>query len=91
MRRRGHFVIAGRVQGVGYRMYAREEADRLELTGWVRNCPDGTVEIEAEGEEEALEEFLRWCRRGPSHAYVTRISETYSDPTDEFDSFRIVH
>ena len=89
MRKAAHLFVEGRVQGVCYRMYASDEATRLGLTGWVRNLRDGAVEIVAEGEEEALTEFLEWCRRGPPYACVMRVREEYSDATDEFDSFRI--
>lgn len=91
MKKRGHFIVAGGVQGVFYRMYAREEATRLGLTGWVRNQADGTVEIVVEGDKDALAEFLEWCRRGPSYAHVTGVQEEYSGATGEFDSFRITY
>jgi len=70
-------------------MYACEQAERLGLTGWVRNRPDGTVEIVAEGEGTALTEFVKWCRVGPSHARVAEVLESYSEPTSEFDRFEI--
>ena len=89
--RRGHFVVAGRVQGVCYRMYACREAERLGLTGWVRNVRDGTVEIIAEGEESALGAFLGWCRRGPSHARVTGVRDEYSGATGEFSGFGVTY
>ncbi|MDD4869515.1 MAG: acylphosphatase [Kiritimatiellae bacterium] len=89
MKKKAHFIIQGRVQGVCYRMYACEEAERLGLAGWVRNKADGTVEIVAEGEENDLAAFLCWCRRGPSYAKVTGIIEKYSDVTGEFDEFMI--
>jgi len=72
-------------------MYASDEAARLGLTGWVRNLRDGVVEIVAEGEEDALAEFLEWCRCGSPYARVVRVREEYSDATDKFDSFRIAY
>ena len=89
MKKRAHFIIAGRVQGVCYRIYACDEAERFGIKGWVRNMANDTVEIIAEGEEVALTEFLNWCRCGPSYAQVSGITEEYSDATGEFDSFRI--
>jgi acylphosphatase len=65
--------VQGRVQGVFYRASARAEAQRLGLSGFVRNEPDGSVYAEAEGEREALQQFLAWCRRGPPHARVDRV------------------
>jgi len=65
--------IYGQVQGVSFRYYSQEKARELELAGFARNDPDGVVYIEAEGEEENLEKFLDWCRRGPSWAKVEKI------------------
>ena len=89
VKKRAHFIIAGRVQGVCYRMYAVEKANMLNLTGWVRNNSDGTVEVLAEGDDEALKKFLVLCRRGPSYASVTDIHEKYSKASNDFDSFDI--
>ncbi len=91
MKERAHFVISGRVQGVCYRMHACAEARRLGIVGSVRNLPDGTVEIVAEGEQSVLAEFLGWCRQGPSYAKVTGIEDKYSDSTGEFDSFTVTY
>jgi acylphosphatase len=84
-----HLRIEGRVQGVCYRMCAADAAQALGITGWVRNRPDGTVEIEAEGEEPSLREFATWCRRGPPHAHVTRADETHGAATGRFPDFAI--
>ena len=62
---RAHVIVSGMVQGVGFRYYALREAERAGVSGWVRNRRDGTVEIEAQGEEEALEAFLAAVRPGP--------------------------
>jgi acylphosphatase len=76
-------VIAGRVQGVGYREWMVAEATRLGVAGWVRNRADGTVEALVEGEEDAVEELLRACRRGPRLARVDVIEESVADPPAE--------
>jgi len=68
-----HLVVNGRVQGVWFRASTREQALQHGLCGWVKNCPDGTVEIHAEGEKEALEHFIAWCRKGPPAALVTTL------------------
>ena len=71
--------IHGRVQGVWFRESMRQEADRLGVTGWVRNRADGTVEAAVEGSPEALEAIVRWARRGPEAAQVERV-EVGDDP-----------
>jgi len=87
--RRGHFIVRGQVQGVCYRMDARDLADQLGITGWVRNRPDGTVEVLAEADELKLKQFLAWCRQGPPHGQVSGVEESYAEATGEFDGFRI--
>lgn len=67
---RVHAVVTGQVQGVWYRESCRREAERLGVGGWVRNRPDGSVEIEAEGAPAAVDALLRWARRGPARAKV---------------------
>jgi acylphosphatase len=62
--------VSGKVQGVFFRASAKDEADRLGIAGVVRNEPDGSVYIDAEGPEEILLRFLEWCRKGPPHARV---------------------
>ena len=89
--KRVHLIVSGRVQGVCYRMYAVDEARRLGVTGWVRNLLDRTVEVVAEGEKQALGEFLDWCRNGPQFASVTGVKAEYSEATGEFESFEIVY
>lgn len=66
-------TIHGLVQGVGFRASLAREARRRSLVGWVRNRPDGTVEAVVGGEPDAVEELIRWARRGPPAARVSRI------------------
>jgi acylphosphatase len=80
--------VTGRVQGVFFRASAREVATKLQLRGFVRNEPDGSVYIEAEGPEEALKEFVAWCRQGPPHAVVTNV-ETQEGSLQQLDRFDI--
>jgi acylphosphatase len=75
-------VIAGRVQGVGFRAWMAERARALCLDGWVRNRLDGTVEALVAGDVAAVEELLRLCRRGPRMAEVVSIEEEMADPPD---------
>jgi acylphosphatase len=81
--------IRGKVQGVFFRESTRIEATRLGVTGWVRNLEDGSVEAVAEGESAVLEEFIRWCHRGPQAARVTDVVRTDSKPTGEFRAFTV--
>ncbi len=69
-RARVHLLVSGRVQGVAFRAYTVDEARRLGVEGWVRNLPDGRVEVEAEGERTALLGLVRFCERGPPAARV---------------------
>ena len=73
-------VVHGRVQGVSFRYHARHAAERLGVTGWVRNQPDGSVALHAEGEADAVERFVEWCDHGPPAAVVRRVDETPATP-----------
>ncbi|HSH42307.1 MAG TPA: acylphosphatase [Arenicellales bacterium] len=84
-----HYHVFGRVQGVWYRGTTREQARRLGLTGWVRNCPDGSVETLACGTPEALAEFRSWLHDGPDAARVDRVEETDSAGEPDTDDFEI--
>jgi len=84
-----HAEIEGHVQGVGFRYFTLEQARRLGLTGWVRNLPNGRVEVSAEGSQQDLEEFLPKLYEGPSGAYVRDIRYEYLPPTGEDYSFRV--
>jgi acylphosphatase len=65
--------ITGKVQGVFYRATAQQKAQELNLTGFAQNQPDGSVLIEAEGEEANLEQFVAWCKVGPPRAVVNEV------------------
>ncbi|MEW5721901.1 MAG: acylphosphatase [Thermodesulfobacteriota bacterium] len=86
---RAHLVIQGWVQGVWFRESTRQEARRLGLTGWVRNRPDGSVEVTAEGDELRVEELVQWCHEGPPMARVDRVDVRRTQATGEFSSFRV--
>jgi len=89
MQLRVHLKISGRVQGVCFRHYCRMQAERLGLNGMVRNNDDGSVEVIAEGGEEAVGNFIALCRRGPPAAVVKACEEKHEPVTGEFDSFTI--
>jgi acylphosphatase len=82
-----HLLVSGRVQGVWYRASTREKARDLGLRGWVRNLPDGRVEILAEGPRPALEALLGWCRRGPPLARVEGVEATWGPAEGGFEGF----
>jgi len=83
--------ITGRVQGVGFRYWARRHADALGLTGWVMNAHDErTVEIVAEGEPEPLAQMERRIRQGPPGAMVESVDLRRGPATGEFDGFGIM-
>jgi acylphosphatase len=89
MRKRLQLKITGLVQGVCYRAYAQEEATRLGLAGWVCNRPDGSVEVCAEGPEEALNMLASWCEHGPPHSEVIAVDRRWGDATGEYQRFSI--
>ena len=68
-------IVRGRVQGVGYRFFAERAARELDVRGWVRNLPDGSVEAVAEGEEDAISRFFDRLRQGPRGSRVEQLAE----------------
>lgn len=83
------YVVTGRVQGVGFRLFTREAALREGLTGLVRNLPDGRLEAIAEGEESALDRFEAALSRGPSHARVSDVETDRLPPSGRYLEFDI--
>jgi acylphosphatase len=88
---RARITITGRVQGVAYRASAQDEGLRLGLVGRVRNRADGSVEALVEGSRQAVDEFVRWCRRGPPAARVADVQVAWSEPSGEYRDFEITH
>jgi acylphosphatase len=84
-----HLKIAGRVQGVYFRASTVNQAERLRLTGWVRNCHDGSVEVVAEGPRAQLDELATWCRQGPPGAIVEQFQIDWQEPRQEFHRFQV--
>lgn len=83
------FFIRGEVQGVGYRFFAQRAAARHQVVGYVRNCPDGTVEALAEGTPNSVEEFKHDLATGPQWAVVRQVEEISIEPTGRYSAFRI--
>jgi acylphosphatase len=84
-----HLTIKGKVQGVFYRAAAKDIAETMGLTGWIRNTGEGNVEALATGPGEQVEAFINWCRKGPPKAIVTEVTIA-SKAEENFDRFRIV-
>jgi acylphosphatase len=82
-------IVFGDVQGVFFRAGAQDQARRLGLSGWVRNLPDGSVEVVAEGEDGALKALLAWCMHGPAGASVAKVEHEWLAATGETGDFRI--
>ena len=83
-------IVTGQVQGVFFRASALEQAQGLNLTGWVKNLPDGAVELVAEGPRYALEQLAAWCRHGPPAAEVAEVIARWGGHRGEFRTFMIV-
>ncbi len=81
--------MSGRVQGVFFRSETQDEARRRNVTGWVRNLPDGRVEAVFEGEKPSVDALVDFCRRGPPGARVADIDVSWELPTGEFKSFSV--
>lgn len=88
-RARLRLIISGRVQGVGFRFAACDQANTLGLGGWVRNLSGGEVEMLAEGRVDDLKILLSWARVGAPSAHVVSVSEEWLEATGEFSAFRI--
>jgi acylphosphatase len=85
---RAHVFVTGRVQGVFFRSQTKHNADRYNVKGWVRNLPDGRVEAVFEGEREAVQKLIEFCKHGSSGARVTNVELTWETYTGEFDRFK---
>ena len=84
-----HMIAHGRVQGVGFRFYVRERAFPHGTKGWVKNLPDGTVEIHAEGEEEQLKGFMNNVKEGTYFGSVSELDVEWVEPENTYTSFNI--
>jgi acylphosphatase len=87
--KRAHVFISGRVQGVFFRAETQRAAMGLNLTGWVRNVPDGRVEAAFEGEDTNVDKMLTWCHHGPPAARVQEVIIKEEPYTDEFSNFSV--
>lgn len=88
-RKRAEIRIEGKVQGVFFRASAREQARARNLGGWVRNCPDGTVEAVLEGPADDVEEVVEWAHQGPKSAQVQNINVQWMEPKGDVQTFEV--
>ena len=84
-----HIIVHGLVQGVFFRQHTMEKAFDLNIAGFVRNLPDGTVEIEAQGSDDSIKEFIAWCQNGPPRAEVMHV-DINEQALKKFSSFTVI-
>lgn len=89
--KRAHIIVKGRVQGIFFRSNTKRIAAELELKGYVKNLPDGNVEVIAEGDEEKIKKLIQFCKTGPSLAKVEDVNIEFEKPTKEFGGFEVRH
>ncbi|UCC91223.1 MAG: acylphosphatase [Candidatus Aenigmatarchaeota archaeon] len=89
MNARVHLLISGQVQGVFFRANTRHAANELGVKGWVRNLPDGMVEVVAEGRKPVLDRFIEYCRKGPEGSKVENIEIEWGEFRNEFGGFEV--
>lgn len=82
-------IVTGRVQGVGYRWFVQRQAKAIGLTGWVRNLPDGSVEVRAEGSRNALDSLELLLKDGPPGSHVSNLQSSSIWPSGRFTDFDI--
>jgi acylphosphatase len=85
-----HVSVTGRVQGVFFRAWIRDQANELGVTGWVRNCPDGRVDMHIEGEEAAVQRLIERLHRGPPAARVEDV-HLWNVELFDFENFEVRH
>jgi acylphosphatase len=84
-----HLIVKGKVQGVFFRATAKDVADEIGVTGWVKNTEEGNVEIMASGNDEQLQKFIAWCKVGPRRAIVTNVIVTNTEG-ENFKNFEVI-
>ncbi|NTU59262.1 MAG: acylphosphatase [Chlorobiaceae bacterium] len=90
MEKRVNVIVRGLVQGVGFRMFVLREANMRELSGWTRNLPDDTVEIEVQGDSGLVDELLNRVRTGPSRSRVTALAVRETNLVTTETKFRVL-
>ncbi len=85
-----HISVYGEVQGTGFRTWTKEQADKLNLSGWTRKASDGSIEIFSQGEEEKINDFVSICWDGPNMAFIDEVLVKDTNPDDSFSVFEIL-
>jgi acylphosphatase len=88
---RAHAIIRGRVQGVFFRVETQRAAEKQNVTGWVRNKPDGTVEAVFEGPKDRVDATLQWCRQGPQRAAVDDVDVNWEPFSGQYSRFEVAY
>ncbi|MCP6717933.1 MAG: acylphosphatase [Patescibacteria group bacterium] len=86
---RAHIIVSGRVQGVGYRNNTFQQAQKIGLSGWVKNLEDGRVEAVFEGEKQEVEKIINWAKKGPLLANISDFKIDWQEHKGEFSNFEI--
>ncbi len=86
---RAHIFVQGMVQGVFFRVKTRQKAKVLGVSGWVKNLPDGRVEVVFEGEKEKVEQIIEWIKKGPLFSRVDDVKVDFEEYKGEFENFEI--
>lgn len=86
---RARILIEGRVQGMNFRYNTQQEAHRLGLVGFIRNLSDGRIEIDAQGDEDKVEQLLAWCQEEPHSSHFKSILFRYDEPTENRSDFTV--
>lgn len=88
--KQAHIFVAGFVQGVGYRVFTKKNAQKLSLTGWVKNLPDRRVEAVVQGSEGNIQKLIVACKKGPYFSEVKGVAVEWEMPKDEFKEFVVI-
>ena len=85
--KRIRILIEGRLQGMNFRYHTQQQGQKLGLSGFVRNLSDGRIEIDAQGDDESIEQMLAWCQEGPQSAQLKSILFRYDEPSEHISDF----
>jgi acylphosphatase len=85
--KRVRILVEGRLQGINFRYYTQQQAQKLGLTGFVRHLSDGRIEIDAQGDDESIETLLAWCQEGPQSSHLKSILFRYDEPSEHTSDF----